>query len=60
MKHIKGHPNRRFTGLDYVFRDLWENRCNSSLSESVLEYLASTLILDQKVIVKDLRIAVLS
>ena len=25
MEHIKGHPNRRFTGLDYVFRDLWED-----------------------------------
>ena len=60
MKHIKGHPNRRFTGLDYVFRDLWENRSTKILSESVLEYLVGTCTLEQKVIVKDIRIAVLA
>ena len=60
MKHIKGHPNRRFTGLDYVFRDLWENRSTKILSESPGEYNHDRshfrpvkVLLHQKVEVKD-------
>ena len=59
IKHIKGHHDRRFTGLDYVFRDLWENRRSKVWSESGLEYLVGTCTPEQNVIVKDIMHVVL-